>query len=70
MNVKIARIKMGLTQKQLRDKLVNEFSVGISPSTIVAIEKGNYSTLNFGQMVAIAAALNSTVTELFFSDEE
>ncbi|WP_346867361.1 MULTISPECIES: helix-turn-helix transcriptional regulator [unclassified Clostridium] len=70
MNVKIARIKMGLTQKQLRDKLVNEFSVGISPSTIVAIEKGNYSTLNFGQMVAIAAALNSTVPALFFSDED
>ncbi|MDU1412704.1 MAG: helix-turn-helix transcriptional regulator [Clostridium sp.] len=70
MNVKIARIKMGLTQKQLRDKLINEFSVGISPSTIVAVEKGNYTSLSFGQMVAIAAALNSNVPALFFSDEE
>ena len=70
MSVKIARIKAGLTQKQLRNKLINEYSVGISPSTIVSIEKGNYSTLNFVKMVAIAKALNSTVLDLFFSEEE
>lgn len=70
MNVKIARIKMGLTQKQLREKLIKEFSVGISPSTIVAMERGDFSNLNHAKMKAIAAALNSTVQELFFSDEE
>lgn len=66
MNVKIARIKMGLTQKQLREKLINEYSVGISPSTIVDMEKDDYTSINHTKMVAIAAALNSTVQELFF----
>lgn len=70
MKIKIARIKMGLTQKQLREKLISDYKVGISPCTIVAIEKGDYSSLNYEKIVAIAAALNSTVQELFFSDEE
>lgn len=70
MNVKIARIKIGLTQKQLREKLINEYSIGISPSTIVAMERGDYSNLTHEKMKAIAATLNSTVQELFFSDEE
>lgn len=70
MKIKIARIKNGLTQKKLREKLINEYSIGISPCTIVAIERGDYSNLNYEKMKAISAALNSTVQELFFSDEE
>lgn len=69
MNIKIARIKMGITQKQLREKLMNEYSIGISPCTIVAMERGDYSNLNYEKMKAIAAILNLTVQELFFSDE-
>jgi len=60
---------MGITQKQLREKLINEYSIGISPSTIVAMERGDYSNLNHGKMKAIAKALNSDVLTLFFSDE-
>lgn len=69
MTLKIARIKAGLTQKQLREILINKYSVSISPVTIVALEKGNYSSLSYEKMKALAKALNSTVQELFFSEE-
>ncbi|CAI3536060.1 MAG: helix-turn-helix transcriptional regulator [Clostridium neonatale] len=64
MNVKLARIKAGLTQKQLAAK------VGLSNVTIVKIERGNYDSLTRASMIKIATALNSTVAELFFSDEQ
>lgn len=64
MNVKIARIKAGLTQKQLAEK------VGLSNVTIVKIEKGNYDNITKSTMIALAKALNSDVQTLFFSDEE
>lgn len=66
LNVKIARIKKGLTQKQLREKLIKDFSIGISPSTIVAIEKGDFKNLRYEVMKAIAEALSEDVKELFF----
>lgn len=69
MNIKIARIRMGLTQKELREKLGREYFIKISPSTIVAMEKGDYSNLNYEKMVAIAKALNSTVENLFFQEK-
>jgi putative transcriptional regulator len=59
--VKIARIKKGLTQKQLREIL------GISPQTMVAIEKGHYDKVSIQLAKRIASALDSTVSELFFS---
>ncbi|PJI08324.1 MULTISPECIES: helix-turn-helix transcriptional regulator [Clostridium] len=62
MNVKIARIKKGLTQKQLRE------IVNISPNKLVQIEKGNYSNVTYDQMVKIAKALDSTPQKLFFED--
>lgn len=65
-NIKIARIKKGLTQKQLREKLVNEFLIRISPNTIVAIERGDFSNLKYETMTAIAEALGEDVKELFF----
>lgn len=64
MNVKIARIKAGLTQARLCE------IVKTSPKKIVAIERGEYGNVTKDLMERIAAALNSTVTELFFSDEE
>lgn len=64
MNLKIARIKAGLTQSQLRDK------ANVSLNTIVALEKGEIDGVSVRVLKKIAAALNSTVQELFFSDEE
>lgn len=64
MNLKIARIKAGLTQRQLAQK------AGLSNVTIVKIEKGNYKNINVSTMLALAKALNSDVQTLFFSDEE
>ena len=64
MNVKLARNKAGLTQKELAAL------VGLSNVTIVKIERGNYDNITRATMIKIAKALNSTVRELFFSDEE
>lgn len=69
MNSKIARIKEDLTLEQLRKKLKDDYSVGISPCTLVSIEKGNFDNVNLGKLKAIASALNSTVQELFLSNE-
>ena len=65
LKVKFARLKKGLTQVQLREKSKT------SLTTIVAIEKGkSIDGLRVGTLKKIAAALDSTVEELFFSDEE
>ena len=64
MNVKLARIKAGLTQKELAAK------VGLSNVTIVKIEKGNYDSITRISMIKLAKALNTTVQELFFSEED
>lgn len=63
MEVKLARIKKGLTQEQLC-KIVKT-----SPKKLVEIERGNYEKVTKGLMERIAAALDSTVQELFFSEE-
>ena len=62
MEVKIARIKKGLTQAQLC-KIVKT-----SPKKLVEIEKGNHDNVNLGLMKKLAAALNSTIENLFFQD--
>lgn len=63
MNVKLARIKKGLTQSELC-KIVR-----ISPRKLVEIEKGNYDKVTKSLMERMAIALDSTIQELFFSDE-
>lgn len=68
MNSKIARIKAGLTLEQLRKKLKDEYSIGISPCTLVAIEKGEFDNVRLGTLKKLAAALGSTVEELFLSE--
>ena len=64
MNVKLSRVKAGLTQKELATLS------GVSNVTIVKIEKGNHDNITKGTMKKIAKALDSSVAELFFSEEE
>lgn len=63
-NIKIARIKCGMTQKQLC-KLV-----GIGINTLVELEKDNFKNLKYPTMLKLSKALNVSVQELFFSEEE
>lgn len=63
-NLRITRIKAGLTQWQLRDMA----KVGIN--TIVELEKDNIDGITLGTLKKIAKALNTSVKELFLSDEE
>lgn len=64
MNVKIKRIIKGLSQKKLAEL------VGTSNVTIVKIEKGDIESIKFGTLKKIAKVLNSTIEELFLSNEE
>lgn len=62
--LKSARVKKNLNQKELCQ------TVGIGINTLVKLEKGNYKTLKYPLMIKLANALDTTVQELFFSDEE
>lgn len=64
MNVKLARIKLGITQKELAKR------AGLSNVTLVKIERGHYENVTRSSMIKIAKALNTTPQELFFSDEQ
>lgn len=58
------RRELGYTQLQLKDK------ANTSLNTIVALEKGAIDNITVKTLKKIAKAVNSTVKELFFSDEE
>lgn len=58
-NVKIARIKMSITQQQLAQK------VGVTRQTIGLIEKGEYNP-SLQLCIAIAKELHKTLDELFW----
>lgn len=62
MNVKLKRIEKGIKQQDFAKTL------GISKATLVKIEKGEYD-IRLSLMKKIAVALDSTVQELFFSEE-
>lgn len=62
MNAKLTRIKLGLTQRDVIKK------TGLSSATISKIEKGNIDNIQLGTLKKLAAALNSTVEELFLSE--
>ena len=64
MKIKLKRISKGLTQKELANK------VGISHVTLSKFEKGSYENITLRTMLKLASALDTTVQELFFSDEE
>ena len=61
MNIKIARIKKGLTQKELREL------VKIAPKTLINIERGNFNNVTYSQMLRFSKALETSVQELFFT---
>ncbi|WP_160693058.1 helix-turn-helix transcriptional regulator [Clostridium sp. C2-6-12] len=62
--LELERRKQGLTQKQLYAKS------GVSTSTICNIERNGIKTIPVRTLEKLAEALNTTVTELFFSDEQ
>lgn len=62
--LELERRKQGLTQKQLYSKS------GVSTSTICSIERNGIKTIPVGTLEKLASALNKTVAELFFSDEQ
>ncbi|MGG5460030.1 helix-turn-helix transcriptional regulator [Clostridium sp. B9] len=64
MKIKLKRIAKGWTQEDLSKE------AGVSRNTIVKLEKGDTDGIRFGIIKKIAAALDTTVQELFFSDEE
>ena len=64
LNIKLKRISKGLIQKELAHK------VGISHVTLSRIEKGAYENITLRTMLKLAEVLDTTVQELFFSDEE
>lgn len=64
MKVKLLRISKHITQKELAKM------VGISHVTLARVEKDDIDQIRVGTLKKIAKALNSTVQELFFSEEE
>lgn len=63
LSVKVARVQKDMTQKDLAAV------VGVSRQTINAIEQGEYNpTIKLCR--AICRALNKTLDELFWEDEE
>lgn len=61
---KFKRLEKGLTQMQLRDKSKT------SIQTIVSIERGKpIDGVRLGTLRKLAKALDTTVQELFFSEE-
>ena len=62
-SVKVARVQKDMTQKDLAA------AVGVSRQTINAIEQGEYNpTIKLCR--AICRALNKTLDELFWEDED
>lgn len=64
LKIKIKRLEEGKTQVQLRE----EAHVGIN--VITAIERGQIDNLTVKTLKKLATALNTTVAELFFSEDD
>lgn len=62
-NLKLARIRVDMTQKDLAEK------IGVSRQTINAIEKGEYNP-TIKLCLKICRALNASLDELFWEDED
>ncbi|HFD2031394.1 TPA: helix-turn-helix transcriptional regulator [Clostridium perfringens] len=63
MNMKLKRVKLGMTQLELKEK------ANVSLLSIIALERGNIDGVRVKTIKKIAKALNSTVQELFFDGE-
>lgn len=64
MNLKIQRIKKRKKQKEIAEQ------VGITQQYLANLENGKSKNPSRDLMIKLAAALDTTVQELFFSDEE
>ena len=64
MEVKLARIKKGLTQIELCKR------VKTSPRKIVQIERGNIDKVSFELAKKIAIELDSSINRLFLNGED
>ena len=64
LNIKIARIKKGLTQKQLAE------IVGLSRDYIANLENEKSVNPTLKTMKSLSKALNVSIVDLFFSDEK
>ncbi|EGS9999198.1 helix-turn-helix transcriptional regulator [Clostridium perfringens] len=64
MNLKIRRIKMKKKQKEIAEQ------VGITQQYLANLENGRSKNPSRGLMIKLADALDTTVQELFFSEEE
>lgn len=64
LSLKIARVKKGWTQEKLHQKS------GVSRVSICNIERNGISNIPVNTLEKLAKALNTTVAELFFSDDE
>ncbi len=64
MNLKIRRIKMKKKQKEIAEQ------VGITQQYLANLENGRSKNPSRGLMIRLADALDTTVQELFFSEEE
>ncbi|EOU2058746.1 TPA: helix-turn-helix transcriptional regulator [Clostridium perfringens] len=64
MNLKIQRIKMKKKQKEIAQE------VGITQQYLANLENGKSKNPSRDLMIKLAKALDTTVQELFFSDEE
>lgn len=62
MNLKLYRVKMGLTQDELAKKS------GVCRTNVSKIENGDVSSLKLETMKRLAEALDTTVKELFFQE--
>ncbi|SFI40528.1 MULTISPECIES: helix-turn-helix transcriptional regulator [unclassified Bacillus (in: firmicutes)] len=62
-HVKVARVKVDLTQQQLAD------AVGITRQTVSLIEKGKYNP-SLKLCLQICYAVNATLDEIFWVDQE
>lgn len=60
-NLKTFRLKQKMTQDELAEKS------GVSRTTIVAIERGDAKVTKTDTLIKLAAALNSSVKEIFFT---
>lgn len=63
LNLKIARVKKGLSQKELANK------VGISPATVSKAETGKFD-LRLSTLLKLSRILDVTVEELLPDEEE
>ena len=64
-NIKLARIKQGIKQIDFAKE------INVSPATLIRWEKGiDTDKIRLGTKKKMAKLLNTTVQELFFSDDE